>query len=82
MTNLLKSQVNLDEIPEEIEMVIFSKGPIKITMTIYLRRRHDISFSAYIEDKYVIMSRCDHLGSTVRVLNKALEFREYYSNIK
>ena len=76
------TKVNLNEMPEEMKKVIFSKGPIKIEMTIYLRHPHDISFSAYIEDKYVMMSRSEHLGTTVRVLNKALEFREYYSNIK
>lgn len=76
------TKVNLNEIPEEMEKVIFSKGPIKIVMTVYLRHPYDISFSAYIEDKYVIMSRSKHLDSTVRVLNNALEFREYYLNVK
>jgi hypothetical protein len=76
------TKVNLNEIPEEMEKVIFSKGPIKIVMTVYLRHPHDISFSAYIEDKYVMMSRSERLGTTVRVLNKALEFREYHSNVK
>ena len=76
------TKVNLNEIPEEMKKVIFSKGPIKIVMTIYLRHPHDISFSAYIEDKYVMMSRSERLGTTVRVLNTALEFREYYPNVK
>ena len=76
------TKVNLNEIPEEIKQVIFSKGPIKIEMTIYLRHPHDISFSAYIEDEYVMMSRSERLGSTIRVLNNELEFKKRWFNIK
>ena len=75
MTDLLKYKVDLNEMSDHIETTIFYKWPIKIVMSVYLRsRRPEPRFSAYVGDKYVPMSECDNLGTTVKMLNNALEY--------
>lgn len=68
-------KIDTKDLPRQIQQPIYYKNGVEIKMTVDTNCG-EVTFSAYINGRYVSFSRDNTLFSTVRVLNTELSYMQ------